>query len=87
MTWKVEKVVRGETTAFSLSGRVHADHLDKLKAALGCEPANRSLDLKEVTIVDVDVVRFLGHLEQIGVCLLHCFPYIRAWIDKECGKG
>ena len=87
MTWKVEKVLRGETTAFSLSGRIHADHLEELKAALGCEPANASLDLKEVTIVDVDVVRFLSQLERAGVRLLHCSPYIRAWIDKESGNG
>jgi hypothetical protein len=74
MTWKVEKVVSGETTAFSLSGWIHADHLKELKTVLGADTDNASLDLKEVTIVDVEVVRFLGQLERSGVRLVHCSP-------------
>jgi hypothetical protein len=83
MTWKIEKVLTSETTTFSLSGRIHADHLGKLKAVLGSDTTDTALDLKEVTIVDIEVVRFLGQLEKKGVRLLHCSPYIREWISKE----
>jgi len=41
------------------------------------------LDLDEVTLVDVEVVRFLGRCEQAGTALLHCPPYIREWIARE----
>jgi anti-anti-sigma regulatory factor len=87
MTWKIDKVVTGKSTTFRLSGRIHADHLKELKTALGNGTDNVSLDLKEVTIVDVDVVRFLGQLERSGVCLVNCSPYIRVWISKECGSS
>jgi len=41
------------------------------------------LDLDQVTLVDVEVVRFLGRCEKAGTELLHCPPYIREWISRE----
>jgi hypothetical protein len=41
------------------------------------------LDLDEVTLVDLDVVRFLGVSEAEGVELVNCSPYIRDWIFRE----
>jgi hypothetical protein len=41
------------------------------------------LDLKEVTLVDVDVVRFLGACEVEGVEIVHCSQYIREWMVRE----
>jgi len=40
-------------------------------------------DLEEVTLVDLDVVRFLGLREAEGVELVNCSPYIRDWIFRE----
>ncbi len=41
------------------------------------------LDLEEITLVDLDVVRFLGVSEAEGVELMNCSPYIRDWIFRE----
>ena len=41
------------------------------------------LDLEEVNLVDVDVIRFLGTCQGEGIRLLHCPPYISDWIAKE----
>ena len=41
------------------------------------------LDLAEVMLVHVEVVRFLGTCEQEGTALLHCPLYIREWISRE----
>ena len=41
------------------------------------------LDLGEVTLVDLDVVRFLLICEAEGIEFLHCPPYIREWILRE----
>ena len=45
------------------------------------------LDLEEVTLVDLDVVRFLGVREADGVELVNCSPYIRDWIFRERNTG
>jgi hypothetical protein len=41
------------------------------------------LDLKELTVVDLDVVRFLGVRELAGAEVVNCAQYIREWIDRE----
>ena len=42
-----------------------------------------ALDLGEVSLVDVDVVRFLGAWQVKGAKLTGCSPYIRHWIAIE----
>ena len=42
-----------------------------------------ALDLDGVTFVDIEVVRFLNACEEIGVELLHYWPYIREWMIRE----
>ena len=44
---------------------------------------NIVLDLEQVNLVDVDVVRFLGACKASGVELLHCPQYVEEWIAKE----
>ena len=41
------------------------------------------LDLDEVTLVNVEVVRCFGVCEAAGIAVLHCPPYIREWIRRE----
>ena len=41
------------------------------------------MDLKELTLVDLDVVRFLGVRELAGAEVVNCSQYIREWIDRE----
>ena len=41
------------------------------------------LELREVTLVDADVVRFLSACESEGIRLQHCSAYIREWIARE----
>jgi len=44
---------------------------------------NVALDLKEVTRVDVEAVRFLGACVVQGIELRNCPPYITEWIRRE----
>ncbi len=41
------------------------------------------LDLKDLVLVDRDVVRFLRTCETDGIVLRNCPPYIRAWIARD----
>src|SRR5690242_16369356 len=82
--FKIEKVAEGDTTVLRLVGRINAHHLDELNQLIAAaEPRVVKLDLSEVTLVDVDVVRFLGDQERRGVELVKCSPYIREWIQRE----
>jgi hypothetical protein len=41
------------------------------------------LDLKDLTLVDQDVVSFLRSCEAGGIQLRNCPAYIREWINQE----
>ena len=45
------------------------------------------LDLSEVTLVDLGVVRFLIGCDDEGVELVQCPPYVREWILRERAEG
>jgi FlaA1/EpsC-like NDP-sugar epimerase len=83
MTLKIERHSEGPSTTIRLIGRVQAEHLAELEQQIRESGSKIALDLEEVNLVDVQVVRFLGAREAQGVSLLNCSPYIRDWIGKE----
>ena len=66
MTCKIERHTDGHHTTLRLIGHLHAVHLETLEAQLESHGPRTVLDLDEVTLVDVEVVRFLGTCEQAG---------------------
>jgi len=83
MTLRIEKSSESNTTTFRLIGRVRAEHLEALDEEIKASELPVALDLGEVDLVDVDVVRFLGACQVKGVKLTGCSPYIRHWIAIE----
>jgi anti-anti-sigma regulatory factor len=83
MTLKIEKRADGDSTTIRLIGRMQAEHLEELEKQIRESGPALILDLDEVTLVDVAIVRFLGACEARGATLLNCSPYIRDWIGKE----
>jgi hypothetical protein len=85
---RIETDSDGQTKVIRLIGRLQSEHVDQLKRQLDDDRVARTvLDLKEITLVDIDVVRFLGASEDKGVELRHCSPYVRDWIDHERDEG
>lgn len=83
MTLKIERYADGHHTTLRLIGYLQAEYLEELLAHIERNGPRMALDLDEVTLVDVEVVRFLGVCEAEGIALLHCSPYIREWIARE----
>ena len=72
---------------FSLSGRIQPEHVVELRTLLQAEHRKVVLDLKEVTLVCCDAVRFLGFCESHGTEIKNCPAYVRRWIVKEQSSG
>lgn len=70
---------------FTLIGQIEIEHVVELQRLLGQEQAGRGIafDLKDVTLVNRDAVRFLSQCEAASIALENCPPYIREWIDRE----
>ena len=81
--FKIEKLSEGTITVLRLVGRISTQHLDELRKLIADAEPRVKLDLSEVTLVDLDVVRFFGDQERQGVELVECSPYVREWIQRE----
>jgi len=83
VTLKIEKSSDGQGTTIRLIGRIRAQHLEELEKQIEESESKIALDLEQVTLVDVQAVRFLGWCEAQGVTLRNCSLYITDWIAKE----
>jgi hypothetical protein len=79
---KIDRSQKGQKTAIRLIGHFHLDHLAELRKQVE-ENAEAMLDLSEVTVVDVDVVRFLAECKEKGRKIVHCPRYLRRWMLRE----
>ncbi len=70
---------------FTLSGRIETQALAELKRLFECHTDRRDivLDLKDVGVIDRDVMRFLMSCQADGVKLENCASYIREWMKRE----
>ena len=83
MTLRIESASDEHGTRIRLIGRMQAQHVEELQAQIGASGARVGLDLEELSLVDIDAVRFLGTCQAGGISLLHCPPYIHDWIANE----
>jgi anti-anti-sigma regulatory factor len=74
-----------EEVVFKLSGRMGAEDIGELEKLISAETSVRRvvLDLKDLTLVDQDVVNFLRRSEVDSIQLKNCPAYIREWITGE----
>jgi len=84
---KIQRKANGRVL-FTLSGRIGSEDLDELRKLLELEGAGShiALDLKDVTLVDRDAIKYLADCEADGTKLENCPPYVRKWIGQERGR-
>jgi anti-anti-sigma regulatory factor len=81
---KITRVSQSGTPTLIVSGRIDAEQLPELRRAVEVEQApDLVIDLKEVTLVDVEVVRFLRRCEKQGIRLANHPAYVREWMARE----
>jgi anti-anti-sigma regulatory factor len=69
---------------FTLSGRIETEDIKQLEDMLAAETSGQQLvlDLRDVTLVNEDAVKFLGRCEVDGTKLENCPLHVRKWIDE-----
>ena len=69
---------------FTLSGRIETEDVKQLQQLLAVETSGKHLilDLRDVTLVNQDAVKFLSLCEADGIELDHCPLHVRQWIDQ-----
>lgn len=80
---RIEKDCDGSVTKLRLIGRIESDLIASIRSAISDCCAHKILDLSEVTLVDLGVVRFLIRCEDEGIELVQCPHYVREWTLRE----
>jgi hypothetical protein len=80
---RLERALSGGREVLRIIGNLQTNELNELKDQLRDGRSAHALDLKEISLVDVEAVRFLGTCEEEGMSLLNCPAYIREWIIRE----
>ena len=84
MTYRIRRSETSEGIVFGLSGEMDAEHAARLEDLLGEVPRGSILlDLKEVTLVARDAVRFLARAKARGIRIVNCPEYVRSWMAAE----
>ena len=84
---RIERESDGCVTRLLLSGRIQSNRIACIRSAMNHGCAHKILDLNEVNLVDVAVVRFLISCEDEGIELVQCPPWVREWIVRERAEG
>ena len=81
---KITRIANGEVV-IKLSGRMGAENVHELENLINAEASGRRvvLDLKDLRLVDQEVVSFLGRCEADNIQLANCPSYIGKWITGE----
>jgi hypothetical protein len=85
MTFRIETAARGVFTVFTLSGQIEKQAIAELRRLFALQTDYRGIvmDLKDISMVDRDVMHFFARCEADGVKLENCTPYLREWMERE----
>jgi hypothetical protein len=85
---RIERSANGPVV-FTISGRMQTEDIQQLQQLLVVETPGQQLifDLRDVTLVNQDVVAFLAHCEADGIQLENCPLHIRNWIGQEKNRN
>jgi hypothetical protein len=82
---RIQTSIDRDHVVFQVSGQIEAEDVPELQRLIHSEANNHNLvlDLKDVTLVNREAVRFLADSEAGGAKLRNCPAYIREWIVRE----
>jgi hypothetical protein len=85
LPFRIEAAARGRFTVFILSGRIEKEAIAELRKLFESQTdfGEIVLDLKDVGVIDREVMRFFMLCEADGVKLENCAAYIREWMERE----
>jgi anti-anti-sigma regulatory factor len=81
---RIQREANGQVV-LRISGRLDGKNLAELKELIQSEESGRRvvLDLRELTLVDHEAVRFLEQCNSNGIELQNCAPYISEWMERQ----
>ena len=86
MTLRIERTSDTQVTTIRLIGELHAEQIGAVAEQIHNTAGTAVLDLDEVTLVDIEAVRFLQSCENRNIKILNSPPYIKEWMLREAAS-
>lgn len=86
MTLRIVRSFGAGKVILKLIGRIRSEDIGEIRIEMEGFREGLVLDLGDVSLVDLDAVRFLAQCERQGIDLVNCVPYVRDWITLEQNK-
>jgi anti-anti-sigma regulatory factor len=84
LAYRIQRSVSSDAVVFAVSGEMNNEHAAQLQELVATEAHGPiRLDLKDITLVDRDAVRFLAQAESARIQIVNCPGYVRSWINGE----
>jgi hypothetical protein len=89
MAFRIETAARGRSSVFIVSGHIEAHAIAELRRLFKIHSDYHDIvvDLKDVSLVDREAMRFFVACEADGVKLENCTPYLREWMERDKESG
>ena len=83
MTLRIERRRSGNTLIVQLIGELDVEHLDEVKVQVNDAPCPVVVDIRELTLVSVEGIRFLNACHENGMPIINASGYITEWMTLE----
>jgi len=83
MTLRIEFARTEDGSRLFLIGELRRDQIKEVQTEISRRPSPVTLDLHELALVDVDVIRFLNTCETQSVAVVNSSSFIREWMLQE----
>jgi hypothetical protein len=83
LTLRIDRQVVGNRAIIHLVGNLRIEHLDELKAQIGTPDRVTVLDVRGLSLISVEGVRFLNCCEVSGIAIRNASSYISKWMALE----
>ena len=80
---RIERISDGDGTTFHLAGELRSAELHDVRTEIEKVIPQITLDLTELSVVDLESVRWLAACESAGFKVENSSPYIREWMRQE----
>jgi hypothetical protein len=83
MTLRIERTAEGEMETIRLIGRIEQENLGTLETETRGSGQAICIDLGDVTLIDIHIVRYLIARQREGVSFQNIPAFIQEWMRRE----
>jgi len=80
---RVETLQEGNRTVLRLIGELRSGEIGILQSEISEDSVTVVVNLKELSVIDLNGIRFLLECRARGIEIEECPPYVREWMKRE----